>query len=208
MSTDDASMTVGTGWDVRESRDRANSPTRHRLLRAAEAAFTAKGYGAVTVADVTETAGVSRATFYVYFATKADVFRALAEDVRDQLCQAQDVPEHGRPFDVWRAATEAYLHAWTSRIGLLRVMAHQAILDAEIRTLFDNVRAVPTRRHEHFVERLERAGIARPRASAALTAHAVQGAVERYAELVADGQLDHAQATTALAALYEGMLRF
>lgn len=201
-------MTAGTGWDVRGARDRTGSPTRLALLRAAEVVFTAKGYGAVTVADVTAQAGVGRATFYVYFATKAEVFAALAEDVRDQLCAAQDVPSTGSPVDVWRAALGGYLRAWTERIGLLRVMAHQAIDDPAIRALLEEIRAAPTRRHEHFVSRLEREGRARPRVSAALTAHAVQGVVERYAELIAAGELATEDAVTALAALYDGMLRF
>ncbi|MCE3550643.1 TetR/AcrR family transcriptional regulator [Pseudonocardia sp. RS11V-5] len=201
-------MTAGTGWEVRGARDRVDSPTRHRLLRAAEEAFAAKGFGAVTVADVTEGAGVGRATFYVYFATKADVFAALAADVRDQLCAAQDVPDTGDAFAVWRAALDGYLRAWTARIGLLRVMAHQAIEDPAIRTLLEEIRAVPTRRHERFVTRLEREGRARPRASAALTAQAVQGVIERYAELVAAGELSADDAVAALAALYEGMVRF
>jgi AcrR family transcriptional regulator len=201
-------MASATGWEVREARDRLDSPTRRRLLRAAEEAFAAKGYGAVTIADVTEGAGVGRATFYVYFATKAEVFATLAADVRDQLCAAQDVPGAGDPFAVWRAALDGYLRAWTARIGLLRVMAHQAIEDRSIRVLLEEIRAVPSRRHEHFVARLERQGLVRPRTSPALTAQAVQGIVERYAELVAAGELSAADAVAALAALYEGMLRF
>lgn len=200
-------MTAGA-WEVRGARDRTDSPTRHELLRAAEAVFTAKGFGAVTVADVTAEAGVSRATFYVYFATKAEVFAALAADVRDQLCAAQDVPASGSPVEVWTAALGRYLRAWTGRIGLLRVMAHQAIDDPEIRRLLEEIRAAPTRRHEHFVARLAREGRARPRTSAALTAQAVQGVVERYAELIAAGELTTDDAVGALAALYDGMLRF
>lgn len=200
-------MTTGA-WEVRGARDRTDSPTRHELLRAAEAVFATTGYGAVTVADVTAEAGVSRATFYVYFATKAEVFAALAEDVRDELCAAQDVPSTGPPAAVWTAAMAGYLRAWTTRIGLLRIMAHQAIDDPDIRALLDEIRAAPTRRHEHFVARLEREGRARPRTTAALTAQAVQGIVERYAELVAAGELSTDEAVTALAALYDGMLRF
>ena len=200
-------MTAGA-WEVRGARDRTDSPTRHELLRAAEAVFTAKGFGAVTIADVTREAGVSRATFYVYFATKSEVFAALARDVRDQLCAAQDVPPTGPPAEVWSAAIAGYLRAWTERIGLLRVMAHQAIDDPAIAALLEEIRAAPTRRHEHFVARLEREGRARPRTTAALTAQAVQGIVERYAELIAAGDLSTGDAVAALAALYDGMLRF
>jgi AcrR family transcriptional regulator len=199
--------TIG-GWAVREARDRGESATRRRLLEAAEAVFTRKGYGSTTVADVTTVARMGRATFYVYFSSKAEVFRALADDVCAELCAAQDDAGGAEPLEVWRDAVQAYLLAWTNRIGLLRVMSHQSIDDPDIKILLDTIRAVPTRRHRHFVQRLEQAGQARPVVSAELITQAVQGVIERYAELVDDSTLTVDDAVTALTALYSGLMRF
>jgi AcrR family transcriptional regulator len=203
-------MTSGTigAWAVRGARDRDASPTRHTLLSAAEEVFARKGFGATTVADITSGAGTGRATFYVYFASKGEIFRALADDVRAELCAAQDVPDDGPPSGIWQAAVSAYLAAWTRRIGLLRVIAHQAIDDPEIRGMLDEIRAVPTRRHRRFVERLQAEGAARPMMSAELIAHAVQGVVERYAELVDAGELEPDAAIAALTVLYARLVRF
>src|SRR6201996_506406 len=49
---------------------------RERLLRGAVAAGAAKGYSAVTVADIVRRAKVSRAAFYVHFRSREDCFIA------------------------------------------------------------------------------------------------------------------------------------
>lgn len=195
------------GWSVR-ARDRDGSPTRHRLLAAAERSFGLQGYARTTVADVTDLAGVGRATFYVYFASKAAVFRALALAVRDRLCAAQDVPTGGSPRAVLEAAMAAYLATYLDSIGLLRVIAHQAIDDPEVRDLLAQIRSAPTERDRRFIEALQRTGEADPVASPLLVAEAVQGMVERFAELVDTGALTQPAAVEALVDLYAGLVKF
>jgi AcrR family transcriptional regulator len=57
--------------------------TRRRLLGFAMQLFSERGYEATTAADIAMAAGVSRATFFVYFPTKAallgEVSREMAE---------------------------------------------------------------------------------------------------------------------------------
>lgn len=180
-------------------------------MAAAQEALSRKGYAQTTVADITDGAGTGRATFYVYFASKDAVFRALALEVRDRLCAAQDVPVDGSPREVLRAAMAAYLATYVDNIGLLRVIAHQAIDDPEVRGLLGEIRAAPTGRHQRFIEQLRSAGDADPVASPALVAEAVQGVVERFAELVDSGGQDgltQERAVDALLALTSGMVRF
>ncbi|HEX5374992.1 MAG TPA: TetR/AcrR family transcriptional regulator, partial [Solirubrobacterales bacterium] len=52
---------------------------RERILTAMARACAGKGYGATTIADIVETAGVSRATFYELFKDKEDCFHAAME---------------------------------------------------------------------------------------------------------------------------------
>lgn len=47
--------------------------TRSRLADAAVECFSAKGYVATTIDDITSAAGTTRATFYLHFKSKADV---------------------------------------------------------------------------------------------------------------------------------------
>ena len=88
---------AATLWSVRTGRDRLDCQTRAALIAAARITFSRLGYARTTVADFTERAEVSRATFYVYFASKDDVFRVLTEQLRDEFLEAQAA--HGADSD-------------------------------------------------------------------------------------------------------------
>lgn len=51
--------------------------TEQTLLDAAESVLAERGLDGVTVADITQAAGVAKGTFYLYFATKEDVVREV-----------------------------------------------------------------------------------------------------------------------------------
>lgn len=53
------------------------SEHQQRLFDGMARAVAAKGYGAITIADIVREAGVSRRTFYEHFTTKADCLIAL-----------------------------------------------------------------------------------------------------------------------------------
>ncbi len=53
---------------------------RSELLDAASELFATIGYAEVTHADIAQTAGIGRTTFYEYFASKEDVLVQLVED--------------------------------------------------------------------------------------------------------------------------------
>jgi len=58
--------------------------TRSKLLEAAVPVLARRGYHAARVDDVVRVAGVSHGTFYLYFANKEDLFRALARQCADE----------------------------------------------------------------------------------------------------------------------------
>jgi AcrR family transcriptional regulator len=59
--------------------------TKEKILRAAKAVFSRRGYKKVTVSDILEESGVARATFYKYFPNKSAVFFELLKDMLDSL---------------------------------------------------------------------------------------------------------------------------
>jgi AcrR family transcriptional regulator len=59
--------------------------TRHRLLEAAEQVFAALGYHDASIVKITEAAGVGQGTFYLYFASKKDVFDELVRDLNRRV---------------------------------------------------------------------------------------------------------------------------
>ncbi|PRY01547.1 TetR family transcriptional regulator [Allonocardiopsis opalescens] len=79
-------------------RDRTRRTMRAELAALAVRLFTEKGYDATTVDDIAREAGVSKRSFFRYFATKEDaVFSAvetLSERVADDIraCPAGDGP--------------------------------------------------------------------------------------------------------------------
>ena len=62
--------------------------TRGRLLQAAESVFGQLGYHDASVVKITEAAGVGQGTFYLYFATKQDIFDELIRDLNRRVRHA------------------------------------------------------------------------------------------------------------------------
>src|SRR2546427_7508200 len=59
--------------------------TRSRLVDAAVEAFRLRGYAATTVEDIAAAAGVTRATFYLHFEGKLDIYREFGHGVRQEI---------------------------------------------------------------------------------------------------------------------------
>jgi len=76
-----------TGADGRELSARGIE-TRTRLLAAAEQVFGDLGFHDASIVKVTEAAGVGQGTFYLYFATKKDVFDELIRDLNRRVRHA------------------------------------------------------------------------------------------------------------------------
>ena len=62
--------------------------TRTRLLESAEQVFGDIGYHDASIVKITEAAGVGQGTFYLYFATKKDVFDELVRDLNRRVRHA------------------------------------------------------------------------------------------------------------------------
>jgi AcrR family transcriptional regulator len=73
-----------TTSDERELRSQGRR-TRARLLEAGMAVLADKGYHAARVDDIVKAAEVSHGTFYLYFANKPELLRALAEQCADEM---------------------------------------------------------------------------------------------------------------------------
>jgi AcrR family transcriptional regulator len=84
-----------------------------KLLDAGVSVFESRGYYAARVDDIVKLANTSHGTFYLYFSNKEDLFRALAEEVGDELeALARRLPAVG-PDAEGRAA----LRAWISEFA-------------------------------------------------------------------------------------------
>ena len=75
---------VGTPASGRELRARGQRTVR-KLLDAGIEVFGTKGYFPARVDDIVKVAKTSHGTFYLYFANKEDLFRALLADVAEEV---------------------------------------------------------------------------------------------------------------------------
>ncbi|MFE0136267.1 TetR/AcrR family transcriptional regulator [Streptomyces sp. NPDC059037] len=174
-------------WATRTARDRSEAPARRRLLDAAEAVFARRGYGPTTIADITAEAEVSRAGFYVYFASKEEIFRVLAVRVRDAFLAAQDVPGVDRDDarEICHASTAAFIAAYAEHLPLLRLLEQQAQLDDDVRALWEETQERPVHRSARYIRRLVDEGRAAPVADPLSVARAVGGMSIEFARLAA-----------------------
>jgi AcrR family transcriptional regulator len=86
------SLGGGTPAQDRELRAQGRETVR-KLLEAGVIEFEEHGFGGVRVDDVVKRAGISHGTFYLYFANKEDLFKALLRDaLHDMEIVAGDFP--------------------------------------------------------------------------------------------------------------------
>src|SRR5207249_9643511 len=75
---------VVTGADGRTLSARGVE-TRLRLLESAEAVFSELGYHDASIVKITEAASVGQGTFYLYFASKKEIFDELVRDLNTRV---------------------------------------------------------------------------------------------------------------------------
>lgn len=73
---------------MNEPRTARGAETKRRIFAAAEEVFSEQGYLQASVSRITERAGVGQGTFYLYFASKLDLFEALVDDLNHRVRHA------------------------------------------------------------------------------------------------------------------------
>jgi AcrR family transcriptional regulator len=195
-------------WAARTARVGRESETSLLLLASAARVFARQGYARTTVADITDDARTGRATFYVYFASKEDVLRAVARRVRDDFLAAHEVPgvDADDPHELARSSSAAFLAAFAANLELMTVIEHQALADPEIKAIWDELRERPIRRTTRYVQRLTAEGTAHPAAPARAVAEASYGMFGQFARKVAAAPAEYDDAVAHLTSMYLRLL--
>ncbi|MGW0200676.1 TetR/AcrR family transcriptional regulator [Nonomuraea sp. NPDC003201] len=97
--------------------------TRQALLRGSRRLFADRGYGAVSLSEIVAEAGVTKGALYHLFESKAELFRAVLEQVQQEVAEtvARTADVHD---DLWTRLTvgcQAFLTASTAP-GVQRIM--------------------------------------------------------------------------------------
>ena len=98
--------------------------TRNKLLQAAEIEFGEKGFHEAAISGITYRAGVALGTFYTYFDSKEEIFRALVRYMseRTRSWVGERVAEAPDRFAAERLGLEAYIEFVRQHKGLYRII--------------------------------------------------------------------------------------
>jgi AcrR family transcriptional regulator len=139
---------------------RKGERTRARILEAAQTVFAEAGYSGARVADIAQAANVAHGTFYTYFDSKLDIFRALADAVTDEIFAAlKGGPSLGStPMERIHNANARYIDLYERHAVILGLIEQAATSDAEFRDTRLDLRRRFIARVERAVSRLVEAG--------------------------------------------------
>jgi len=108
--------------------------TRQTLLNAAMELFGSKGYHATSVVEITMRAGVAQGTFYIYFASKLEIYRALVvkltRDIRKSI--RQQVAKFSDRLDIEREGFRAYFAYTSKNTNMYRIIREAEFVDNDL----------------------------------------------------------------------------
>jgi TetR/AcrR family transcriptional repressor of mexJK operon len=148
------------------------TPHRERVLRAATSSFLARGYGS-SIDDIARRAGVARQTVYQHFASKDELFKAVAGDLAKRVL----VELEGE--DVRRSLLRFALEYRKRALGAQGIATFRTLVPevprfrALARDMYANTAGEMVRRLAAFLE--EKLGAADPEFSAEMLLYILTG---------------------------------
>jgi AcrR family transcriptional regulator len=112
-----------TGADGRALRSKGVR-TRQGLIEAAERVFAELGYHEASIVKITESAGVAQGTFYLYFASKKEIFDELVRDLNRRVRRAmKEASGRGRTrLEAELFGFQAYFRFTAEHTALYRII--------------------------------------------------------------------------------------
>lgn len=117
-------MSNSSGNEEGKALGEKGARTRRRLLEAAEQVFAELGYHDASIVKITEAAGVSQGTFYLYFSGKQEIFDVLVEDLNSRIRHAMsEASSKGTTrLEAERLGFEAFFRFTAEHPALYRVI--------------------------------------------------------------------------------------
>jgi AcrR family transcriptional regulator len=184
---------------------------RARLLAAAREVFERDGFLDARVTDISAAAGVAHGSFYTYFRSKTEIFRALVAATMDELYaslgHSPDGATTDRPADIIGRIDEAnhrFVVMYRQNTALMALFEQVTTFDPEVRALRQAARERMVGRVRHSIERLQADGEVDVGLDAEYSAHAlvamVNGMVHYW--LVLGGDFEEDRLVAALTRLW------
>ncbi len=128
METTKPGLTSGSG-PATERGER----TRRKLLSAAEGEFGEKGFHNASISSITQRAGVAQGTFYLYYRSKEEIFRALVEHMNRTMRRhlSEAIEGASNRAEAERIGLEAFLRFCRDHEDLFRIVMESQFVDPE-----------------------------------------------------------------------------
>lgn len=125
------SQSRASGSDTKTPRTARGRQTLRKLLDAAAKEFGEKGFHEASISGITRRAGTALGSFYTYFDSKDEIFRALVKDMSAQVAAhaGQAVTPDLAPFDVEHAALRAFLEFARDNKEIYRIIDEAEFVD-------------------------------------------------------------------------------
>jgi AcrR family transcriptional regulator len=177
---------------------RRQEQTRLALVDAATTVFVRDGFGATTIAGITDEAGVSTGSFYNYFRTKEDILRAVIERIHasfyggtpsalDAPRRRRARPHHEPTYEELYARLERsnrrFLNNYRQHAAFLQLLDEVPRVDPQLNQTRKMLRGRIVDNNTRFIESLQKDGLADPSLDAWHAASALGAMVDRFAFL-------------------------
>ncbi|MFI6585111.1 TetR/AcrR family transcriptional regulator [Embleya sp. NPDC050493] len=138
----------------RESRP-SGDDREQAILATAERLLGERSLGEISVDDLARGAGISRPTFYFYFASKEAVLLTLIDRVVAEADAASSAPPTGPPADRtahWRTVIDAFLATFRAHRAVTLAAAQARGGNPEVRELWARVTETWVRQAAHAID--------------------------------------------------------
>jgi len=173
------------------------SRTRARLLEAAKHVFEEDGFLDARISDIAKRAGLSHGSFYNYFDSKEEIFRAVAGALQERF-GVHSILVHGwidsvsapRLRDWLLESHRRYLEEYRKEARIMGVIEQVSRYDEQVRATRLDRQKLYIGRAEAAIRALQRKGLADKRLDPTMAIHALTALITRLAELwFVEGQL-------------------
>lgn len=159
--------------------------TRDKILEAAIEVFNQKNYGDTSVNNITEVAGTSHGTFYIYFKNKRDALMELIKQVYSELYYSTQKPwgTKSNTYESMEESISGWFEVQSKHWKIIRTWKEVAHTDHEFAALWDHLSDKITLRIQQNIENSMKKNLCRD-VNAHVAARAISGMIEHFGNLI------------------------
>jgi AcrR family transcriptional regulator len=182
--------------------------TRASIADAALRVFLEHGYANATAALITTAAGVSYGSFYVYFASKDELFREVAAELMERVYLESRAPRDlVDPRSRLAHENRRFLELYRENAGVFRLIEEAIWSDETFRDYWRGVHRKYIRRTERSLRRLQSEGLMDRSLNPRYVAESLGAMAERLAYVsTVDESVNIEKVLETLSALWSRML--